>query len=365
MRFLLDAHHLGMRTTGSETWTRNVVSAMQRVDAAGEVDYAVTALGVEELRSVTRTQVHVVSTSSLRRLTVDVPRIARTIPADAVFTTYTAPLTRRPAVVVVHDVSAWNPQAADWLPMRERAQYRITVGASCRFAAHVLAPSEFTRRDLIERLGVAPDRVSVAAAAVDHGLQDLLTATPRPVADQTLRVLAVGNVLPRKNLLVLAEGVRACRQKGVDVRLRIVGSVPPEGRTIASTVRRLLGEHAHITGYVSLEELAVEYRSADVLGFPSLLEGFGFPVVEAMAAGTPVIVSSSGSLPEVAGGAALVCDPGDVGAWRDALLRIWDDSGLRDQLRERGLVRCVEFSWSDVATVVLDRLRAAARDGST
>ncbi len=363
MKFLFDAHHLGLNQTGSETWTRNVVAALAQLDRGREVEYAVTTRGVEELRQLTSSPAHVVATSSLRRLVIDLPRIARSIPSDAVFVTYTAPPTRCPVVVVVHDLSAWHADAGDWLSLRERTQYRTSMGLSCRTAAHVLAPSQWTRHDLMERLGLAPDRVSVATAAVDPHLRALLTATPRRTSDKTFRVLAVGNVLPRKNLMALAEAVGACRRAGIAAQLRIVGSVPKAGGAIASAIRDLLGADVHITGYVSSEQLAQEYRSADVLGFPSLFEGFGIPVVEAMAAGTPVIISNSSSLPEVAGGAAIVCEAGDVGAWQNGLLRLSGDGQLRDHLRQRGLVRSAEFSWKDAATVVLACLRAAAGGG--
>ncbi len=362
---LFDAHHLGLRQTGNETWTRNLVRAMQGLLEAGEMEYAVTTTGLEELSRLTSGRVHLVSTSSTRRLLVDLPRAARAAGAGALLVTYTAPPTPRPAVVLVHDVSAWHPAARDWLPLATRLQYRTTVGLSCRRAAHVIASSQATRQDLIEKVGVAPDRVCVAGGAVDPEFRSLLAAATSRTPDGVFRVLAVGNVVPRKNLLLLARAVAACRAEGCPAQLVIVGSIPGSGQAIAGAIARLLGGSVHITGYVSEADLALQYRAADVVCVPSLLEGFGLPVLEAMAAGVPVLVSDTSSLPGVAGDGALVLGAHSLAAWRDALLRLHGDAGLREELRRRGARRAAQLSWADTAAIVLDRLRAADRRRTT
>ncbi|HUQ64393.1 MAG TPA: glycosyltransferase family 1 protein [Acidimicrobiales bacterium] len=360
MTLLFDAHHLGRRQSGNEVWTRNIVRAMQPLLADGEMEYAVSDAGLDELRCLTGATTHLVHGSSLRRLAFDLPRIARARSVSAMFAAYTAPLTRRPIVLQVHDVAAWHRDAGTWLPLATRLQYRATVGSSARLAHHVVTLSGATQRDLIEKLGVRPERVSIAGAAVDFDLANVLASTPRRENAPAFRVLAVGNVLPRKNLTLLARAVRACRDSGADMQLRIVGSVPKAGRQIAEGIRNLLGPAVHLTGYVELEQLAIEYMSADALGFPSLLEGFGIPVTEAMTAGVPVVVSNTSSLPEVVGDAALIRAAGDVAGWRDALMRLYDEPALREELRQRGLRQASRFSWHDSAKVVVDRLRVAA-----
>lgn len=360
MRFLFDAHQLGKQQTGNETWVRNVVRAMEQIKGDDEVHYVVAATGFEELRRISTGPAHGAADNSVRRLVYDVPRIARQTVSDAVFATYTAPLTSTPVVLMVHDASSWHAGAAEWLPLLTRLQYRISVGMSARRVARVLTPSATARDDVVKKLRVPDDRVFVAPNAVDAGLDRLLRETPPPPRSGVFTVLAVGNVLPRKNLIVLGEAVRACRDVGVPAQLRIVGAVPGRGQADAMALRDRLGPHVQMTGYVTLQELAAEYKGADVLGFPSFLEGFGVPVIEAMAAGIPVVVSDTSALPEVAGGAALVCGAQDIAAWRDALLRLYEDAALRHQLRQRGRARVGDFSWRRTAEIVLEQLHAAA-----
>ena len=359
MRFLFDAHHLGRRETGNETWVRNVIRAVDGL-GTGEVHYAVGRAGLAELRRLTSAPAHILADNSLRRLLLDVPRIARQTRSDAIFATYTAPLTRRPVVLMVYDASPWHPDARQWLPPLTRVQYRASMGASARRVARVLAPSLAARADLAAAVGIPQARISVAPCAVDVDLDLLLRALPRRETEGPFRVLAVGNVVPRKNLVVLAGAVRACLQAGVPMELRIVGTVPKDGDLAVAAIRRLLGPHMRMTGYVTPEQLAAEYKAAAVLGFPSLFEGFGMPPLEAMAAGTPVVVSDASVLPETVGEAALIRPAGDVGAWRDALLRLHDDAALRDELRRRGWRRARAFSWQHTAATLLEQLRAAA-----
>jgi glycosyltransferase involved in cell wall biosynthesis len=359
MRFLFDAHHLGLRQTGNETWTRNVVAAMGQVAEPGEVVYAVSAAGRAELQRLTGASGHVVSGRSAQRLLVDLPRVARRARTDAVFTTYTVPPMVRPSVVIVHDVASWDPRGPEWMPLRTRLRTRLTVGASARLASQVLVLTEVARNEVIQRLGRAPIDVIVASAAVDAELAALLATTGRRPAPDQFTVLVVGAVLPRKNLLVLAHAVRALRATGVAAQLRVVGPVPEAGRDIAARLRLLLGPGVALVGYVTIGELAAEYRSADAFCFPSLLEGFGMPILEAMAAGTPVVISDASSLPEVAGGAALVCAADDPRAWREALLRLSADPVLRERLRAIGHQRVPAFSWQRTAGVVISSLRRA------
>jgi glycosyltransferase involved in cell wall biosynthesis len=118
---------------------------------------------------------------------------------------------------------------------------------------------------------------------------------------------------------MLADAVRLLRERGQDVVLRVVGSVPAAGAPAARAMYAELGDALETTGYVTQEQLAVEYRSAHVLAFPSLFEGFGIPVLEAMTAALPVVVSDRTSLPEVAGGAGIVAPAEDAEAWAAAL----------------------------------------------
>jgi glycosyltransferase involved in cell wall biosynthesis len=166
--------------------------------------------------------------------------------------------------------------------------------------------------------------------------------------------------VPRKNLLLLGRAAAAAREVGVPVELRIVGPVPDAGRAIAAEIEELLGPDARILGYVTDAELAAEYKAADVVCFPSLFEGFGMPIVEAMAAGVPVVVSDALASKEVTAGAAMVCGAHDVRAWRDGLVSLWTSPEVRARFRDDGLRRASSFSWHTSAQIVLDAMGQAA-----
>jgi glycosyltransferase involved in cell wall biosynthesis len=350
---LLDLHDLGLRQTGNESWARSLGAALLERGGPGSFDVAVTAAaGEQDLRRLAGARERVrLSRSSTRRLAVDLPRTMRRLGTPAVLVQYTAPLSRVPAVVAVHDLSFEDQRAREWLPVATLLRYRATVRTSVRRAAHVVVDSEYTRDDLVRRYGTDPARVSVVPLAVDQRFAELLRTTPQRRCDRPT-VLMVGNVLPRKNVPVVARAVRILRDRGEDVALRIVGAVQPTGRADAERARQLLGDAGvALTGYASPEGLARELRSAHVLAFPSLYEGFGIPVLEAMAAGLPVVVSDRTSLPEVAGSAGLVVPAEDPTAWADALSEALRDD-VATRLRAAGHAREREFTWSRAAAAL-------------
>jgi glycosyltransferase involved in cell wall biosynthesis len=163
---------------------------------------------------------------------------------------------------------------------------------------------------------------------------------------------------PRKNLLRLIDAV-ALVAREMPISLRVVG---PDGFQAKQIRDRLDGlAEVEITGYVSDEQLVAEYQRADVFVYPSIYEGFGLPIVEAMASGIPVVTSTGGSLPEVAGDAALIVDPLDVAAIASAIHRIASEPSLRERLRTLGLARSARFTWRDAARAHLDVYREVTR----
>ncbi len=360
MTLLVDAHDLGMRQTGNETWTRNMLFGVLREATEGEVAVAVSPAGAQEATALTGVATFAVSARSSRRLFVDLPRVIRRSGAAAVLCQYTAPLSRAGTVLAVHDLSFEDPRSADWLPVLSRARMRISVSNSCRRARIVLVLSEWGRQDLIRRYEVPPDQVWVAPAAVDPALRDLLESLQRRRPRSRFRVLAVGNVVPRKNLGVVAAAVARLVAEGIDAELRIVGHVPTQGNVAAGEIEGWLGDRVTLTGYVSMSQLAREYVEADVLAFPSLYEGFGIPIVEAMTARIPVVASTATCLPEIVGDAGLLADPMDVGTWVDHLRAVASDDAVGPLLTDRGMARAEDFSWTRSAATALAALRRAA-----
>ena len=360
MRALVDAHHLGQGQTGNETWARNVVAGL--VDGTDEVHVAVTAAGRAQLpTTIDPDRAHLVSAASARRLVVDLPRVLRTVGPDALLVQYTLPpRCRVPAVVVVHDLSFERPEARAWIPRASLLRYRATIRASARQARRILVPSEFTRADLVDRYGIAADRVIVAGNAVDPDLEAALAATPRASDANRRVVLAVGTVQPRKNLEIVAGAVAELRRQHLPAVLRLVGPVPTAGRAMLGRMAAVLGPALEVCGVLDTAALASAYRSADVLAFPSLFEGFGIPLVEAMAARTPVLSSDATALPEIGADAVLYAAPDSPDQWLDQLRLVLTDQGTADRLSVAGTARAQTFSWSRSAAAARLALAQAA-----
>ena len=363
MRFFMDAHQLGLRQTGNETWTRSVARHLQDELGGHEIHFAVTEPAVPLLRALTDAPYHVVSAHPARRLALDLPAALHRVRPHAVLSLYTAVPLSPPSVLAIHDLSPLDSRAAEWWPARFRMRFRASVGLSARAAATVIAPSEFTRRTIIETYGLDGDRVRVAAIAIDSELGALLDAGRR-TKPAVPTVLSVGNVLPRKNLVTVARAVRRLRAKGHEVRYRIAGQVTPQGVAVERQLRRILPD-VEITGYVSEQQLAACYLSSSLLAYPSLYEGYGLPIVEAMRARLPVICSASTSLPEIAADACVVLDPLDIDAWATWVERLSTDAALRRRFTRRGMTRAREFDWHETARVVADSLLTAAAGRST
>ena len=240
-----------------------------------------------------------------------------------------------PLVVTVHDLAVLrHPETFN---LWTRHYSRLCVSRVARAARLMIAVSQATKRDVVELLGVPEAKIRV----VPNGVAK--TFTPDGPAVDGDYVLAVGTIEPRKNLERLAEATRM-----LGLELRVVGA-PGWGHVeLGSGVRRL--------GRVSDEELARLYRGANCLAYPSLYEGFGIPILEAMASGAPVATSRGGATEETAGGAAVLVDPLDQAS---IAAGIEEAAARRDELVRAGLERAREFRWDEVARRTADVYREA------
>ena len=238
-----------------------------------------------------------------------------------------------------------------------------------RTATHVICVSEATKSDLMQHLAVAEAKITVIYNGIDHSV-----FKPSPVDDGRFSapyVLYVGSERPRKNLVCLMRAFAALKGRGqgfASLRLLKVGSAGRSDgfRTATLEEARRLGVDRDIdfVDHVSDQALAVLYSNALALVYPSLYEGFGLPVVEAMACGCPVVASHVSSLPEVAGSAALLVDPHDPAEFAEALHSVILDRDLRTRLRGKGLRRARDFSWDKTASAtyaVYERVLAGTR----
>jgi glycosyltransferase involved in cell wall biosynthesis len=254
-----------------------------------------------------------------------------------------------PCVVTIHDLIYARAPGA-FQPLYE-CYLKLTVPAAVRRARHVITDSAATRDDLLEFVGPDPSRVTVVHLGVGDEYRVHNDAGELEHARQRLRlsrrfVLHVGAIERRKKLQTLLAAAAPLLSAHLIDEVVLAGE---EGHG-ADDVRRAAVElgiqgRVRYLGYVSQDLLPALYSLAQVLSLASVYEGFGMPVLEAMACGTPVVTSNVSSLPEVAGDAALTVAPGDVDGLRQALERLLTDSRLRDELRWKGLARVREFSW--------------------
>ena len=259
-------------------------------------------------------------------------------------------------IVTLHDAIAFRyPEGYTRL---NNFLHRHYVPATLKHVDAVITVSEAARDDLVRFLGCPDDRVHVVPWATSAAFRVLpAEAAARVVRRYGLQppfVLHVGALQARKNLPTLLRAFAHLRQEAPDVTLAIAGRPTWHFAEIPQTVEALgLGGAVHFLGYVADADLPALYNAASVFSFPSLYEGFGLPVLEAMACGTPVVCSDASALPESAGGAALLVDPYDHRALADALGQVLSDQALADELRRRGLARAARFSWDRTAELTL------------
>ena len=364
MRIAINARTLEYPSGGPKEYLISLVNALLALDTGHELvlyyphaSHLGTFAGATEIVLPVR-----------NRLIFDwlaLPLALRRRPCDAAFfpSSNMPPAIPCPAVVAMLDLGYFHPtlsmyRAADTAYMRWAIRY------SARRAKRLVAISEHTRHDVLRLTKARPTQVAVTHLACDplyHAPVDasaLAGFRRRHNLDRHF-ILYSGNISPRKNLptllaayarmadlapcdLVLTGGL--AWSEDFDVLVREAG--------LTERVRRL--------GHVPRHEMPLLYRSAHVLAFPSLFEGFGLPILEAQACGVPVICADATSLPEVAGHGALLVDPHSVDAWAVALARIVTDDALRQALIHDGYANEARFSWKRTAVATLDALIAAA-----
>ncbi|HYE89165.1 MAG TPA: glycosyltransferase family 1 protein [Vicinamibacterales bacterium] len=262
------------------------------------------------------------------------------------------PLLRCRSVVTIHDCI--HLMFPEYLPNRLAHVYaRGSMWSASRKADRILTVSEASKRDILRFFNVAPDRVEVIYNAIDERFLAPADAERMDLVRQRYQldhpfVLYVGNIKPHKNIERLIDAFgRARSEVDNDLKLIIIGDEISKYPALRQSVHKhKLDKHVRFLGFQPMETLAAFYRLARVFVFPSLYEGFGLPPLEAMACGAPVVTSNVSSLPEVAGGAALLVDPYDEDAIANAMIRAITDDYLRAELIEKGRQRAQSFSWT-------------------
>jgi glycosyltransferase involved in cell wall biosynthesis len=272
-----------------------------------------------------------------------------------------APNSARRKVLTVHDLAfLFYPEAA--LPSLHH-YLNIVVPRSVRRADHLLADSHHTAYDLQQQWQVPPERITVVQGAVDHRHFRPVTDPARLAAVRKRYgvgdapfILGLGTIQPRKNYARLIEAFHLARQEArLPHRLIIGGGKGWLYDDIYARVQELgLAEQVHFPGFVADDDLPALYSAAEFYAYPSLYEGFGLTVVEALACGTPVLTGDNSCLPEVGGQGALYVQAEDVGSIAHAIVRLAQEDSLRQQLRSAGIAHAANFTWERSARQLLE-----------
>lgn len=371
LRIAIDAHSVGAGLAGNESYITNLIEALAEVDQVNRYTLYVTKQEGRERFQHRWPNVRVQMTlphTPLVRIPLTLMNELRRRPVDLLHVQYTAPpFAPCPVIATIHDLSFEHlPQT---FKRRSRLQLRLTVRRTARQAAHVLVPSEHTRRDILKTYGLAPERLSVTPLAAPASFAPV--EDEREVERVRRRyglgddyILAVGSIQPRKNLALLLAAyadLRRARPQANLPKLALVGKLAwLYDETLRAIDEYGLSDLTVLTGYVAESDLPALYTGALCFVYPSYFEGFGLPPLEAMQCGAPVIAGNRTSLPEVVGDAGLLVDPFDKDALSAALRRMIEDANLRARLRVQGRERARRFSWHETARLTLQAYRRVA-----
>jgi glycosyltransferase involved in cell wall biosynthesis len=360
MRFSVDAHAVGQHLTGNETYIRNLLNCFAVLD--GKADF-VTYISRQDAFDLVpdRFEKKLVAVNPYVRLGYDLPRRIAEDRPNLLHVQYTGPIRcAAPIVVSVHDVSFL--EHPEYFTAFRALQLRLTVRRTVKSAACVLTPSEFSKRRILEAYRLDEQKV----VALPYGVSSTFRPVAREAAQRSLAesfnvpfpfVLTVGDLQPRKNHLGLIHAFEELVKTYPQLphHLVIVGNDTWYAPTVRAAARKSAAhDRIHFAGFVDDDHLRRLYGACDLMVCPSFYEGFGLPILEAMACGRAVACSNTSAIPEVADSAAILFDPCSqrdlVTSMRDLLL----NSELRLRMERLGAQRASLFSWEKTAARTLD-----------
>ncbi|MBI4713577.1 glycosyltransferase family 4 protein [Candidatus Uhrbacteria bacterium] len=371
MRVLVDIRHLNQpQQSGVGEYTQQLLHALFEIDKKNE--YILFSSGSRRLQPAFETTknvsfVHINQPNkllNLRTIFLHHPTINWNVrdSIDLIFLpnlNITSIPTDIPTVLTIHDLS-WNLFPEFYSKKMKLWHKAVRPNELIKTAAHILTPSTSTKQDVInifqkpeKQISVVPHGIdplfSPKMEARDHGVRSRLKL-PKNFA------LFVGTLEPRKNILGLIEGIKHYRNKyNDDLSLILVGKWGWKSTQLRHRLwKKDVSQWIHHIGYIPNEDRPALYRSASVLTWPSIYEGFGLPVLEAMASGTPVITTSTSSLPELTQDSAILVDPYNPADISEALHGLLGSKPLQQYLKEKGLARAEDFSWLKTAKQTLE-----------
>lgn len=359
MKIGIDARPTQGAFTGDSTYWRGLVEALSRLDVelvlyfdAKLPEPAISVSGSIPVRILRAPCSRVWSAwtfpRALKEDGIQVAHVQYTMP----------PRMPCPTVTTIHDVSF--KRFPKFFRLMDRWILDWAVKTASKKAARIIAPSEFTKNELVSLYRIDPGKIAVTYEGVDEQFRPMDRSVTHALVGEKYGlsspfILTLGVIQPRKNLGRLLEGFAALKGNlESEHKLLIVGKYGWKEANLERRIAELgLAEDVVLTGYAPYEDLPALYNAADVFVYPSVYEGFGLPPLEAMACGTPVITGDSSSLPEVVGEAGVMVDPYDPDAFTEAMARVLSSESLRAEMSARGLAQAKKFSWDKMAQETL------------
>lgn len=360
MRFSVDAHTIGCHLTGNEVYIRNLLKEYAELDRSSEIiAYVAKSEAPEHLPR--RVMTRWVSANPYKRLGWDLPRMVEKDQPDLLHVQYTGPLfTKIPLVVSLHDVSYL--EHPEYFTRFRSSQLTLTVKRTVERAARILTPSEFSKSAIVRHYGIEDEKVVVVPNAVSNWFRPMDRAHARAAVEHRVGVqgpfvLTVGDLQPRKNHLGLLRAFEETMRAHPKLkhRLLFVGKDTWYTPKLRDAVKASsVADRVVFTGFVDDADLVTFYNACDLFVYPSFYEGFGLPILEAMACGRAVACSNTTAMPEVADSAGLLFDPNHAGEIGRAMADILLNPELQARLERLGSQRAASFSWQRSAAQTLN-----------
>ncbi len=359
------SHLCQEREDGNQTYIKNLFGALAEIDGRNTYRFYYNRDGCKKIEA--SNFVHIHHQASVAWTQRVFPGLLRRDRPDMLFMPLQLlPLrvpSRLPRVVTVHDLAfLYYPET---FPVKDRILHRLYVRWAVRKATHIIAISEATKQDIIANYAIPEHRISVVYHGIDHDRfrlptdkdRDRITEVKDTYGISKDYMLYVGNVQPRKNITNLVRSFTQLKKEGdSDLQLVIAGAHAWRVRDIFDAIGEDMHQDIIFTGRFADEELAPLLWGSSGFVLPSFYEGFGLPVLEAMACGVPTIVADTPSLTEVAGDAGVVCDPHSPKSIKDAMIRLRDNPQWAQELSTYGQERAKMFSWRRSAEQTLSVL---------
>jgi glycosyltransferase involved in cell wall biosynthesis len=365
MRIGIDAHTLGSKSSGNESYYLQLLQELARIEANGD-RYVIYFARPNSTANVPKPDhfrfKRIRPLNPFVRIPLSFPVEFQREKLDVFHAQFIIPpFCKSRRVATIPDILF--ERYPDFFPRFETLRSKLLIRWSARRADHVITVSNFSKTEIVNTYHIDPDMVSVTYEAAGAEFRPLdkeksQEQIAKKYGVQSPFILYVGRLQARKNVLRLVEAYARLAARGVNEKLIVVGKQDWGAEEVTARVAQLnLSGRVIFTGYVEGGDLPIFYNAAELFVFPSICEGFGIPVLEAMACGVPVVTSYGSSLEEVAGGAAILAHPESVDSIAEALDQVLSNEGLKQLLRQRGLKRASEFSGASMAAQTISIYR--------